>query len=253
MQAWCGKITRVREPSSSGLVIVPAFNEQDSIESTLVELCRVRPDLDIVVIDDGSTDSTRTRAMSVGARVITVPFRLGVGGAMRIGFRYAVKKGYKYAVQVDADGQHDPSFISNLEQELEHSDVVVGARFSHTDDYSVANIRRWTMHLLAYVLSVFCKTKLSDATSGFRATGTAALTLFAEHYPSEYLGDTVESLLLAHRAGLVISEVPVHMRTRVHGTPSTSLVTATLYLLRTILALMVAIARPRRMPLHGGN
>ncbi len=227
-------------------MVVPAFNEQGVIGPVLTELLtrlQTSATPDVLVVNDGSWDATATEAEATGVTVASVPFNVGVGGAMRTGFVYALRHGYDAVVQFDADGQHDPDAIGELLAGLEQADVVVGARFAGTGDYQVRGPRRWAMTVLAGGLSRITGTTLTDVTSGFRATGPAALPLFARDYPQEYLGDTVESLVLAHRAGLVISQVPVAMRARAGGQPSQSPVRATMYLMRASLVLMMAVVR----------
>lgn len=184
------------------LVVVPAYNEEASIGTVLTEIRAVVPDAGVLVVDDGSSDDTRRVAVAASAAVLSLPFNLGVGGAMRAGFRYAVRNGYTQVVQVDADGQHDPKQIPMLVRELAGADIVIGARFAGVVGYPVRGPRRWAMRLLASHLSRLTRARLTDVTSGFRASGPRAVELFAKHYPVEYLGDTVESLVVAALAGL---------------------------------------------------
>lgn len=228
---------------SKALVIVPAWNEERSIGATIAELRSTHPDVDILVVDDGSGDSTADIAESAGALVARLPYNLGVGGAMRAGYRYALRHGYAAAVQLDADGQHDPAYLPALLDGLDHADIVVGARFAGEGDYLVRGPRRWAMRLLAVTLSRLARTPLTDVTSGFRAANLRAITVFATHYPAEYLGDTVESLVIALRTGCRVTQVPVGMRVRQHGQASQTPLKAGLYLLRAIAALGFALIR----------
>lgn len=226
------------------LVIVPAWNEQDSVGPTVREILEVHPEVDVLVVDDGSGDLTAERAEAAGARVARLPFNLGVGGAMRTGYRYALRAGYDVAVQIDADGQHDPRFLSSLIAELDHADICIGVRFAKPDDpYTVRGPRRWAMYVLATVLSRLAGTRLTDVTSGFRACNRRAMTIFAEHYPAEYLGDTVESLVIATRVGCTVTQVPIDMRRRTAGTASASPLRAAVFLFRAIVALGLALVR----------
>jgi glycosyltransferase involved in cell wall biosynthesis len=163
---------------------------------------------------------------------------------MRVGFNYALAEGYENVVQVDADGQHDPQSIQRLIDELDTADLVLGARFAGEGDYEAKGPRRWAMIVLANLLSHFAGTRLTDATSGFRASGPRAVRLFADHYPAEYLGDTLESLVIATRAGCVIRQIPVSMRPRAGGTPSHRPVKAAVFLLRVGVAMLFAFLRP---------
>ena len=163
---------------------------------------------------------------------------------MRVGFSYALENGFDNVVQVDSDGQHDPSGVEELLVALRSADLVLGARFAGEGNYLVRGPRRWAMVVLSSILSRLAKTPLSDTTSGFRASGPRAVRLFAEHYPSEYLGDTIESLVIAARAGCTIAQVPVAMRQRAAGTPSHNPFRAAAYLGRVAMALVFAILRP---------
>lgn len=228
------------------LVIIPALDEAGSVGAVVTEVKDANPDFDVVVVDDGSTDATAAAARTAGAAVLELPFNLGVGGAMRAGYRFAEKRDYDVAIQVDADGQHDPAEIRLLLAALGDADIVIGARFAGRGDYTVRGPRRWAMRFLAGALSRQCGTKLTDATSGFRVANRAAIALWAANYPTEYLGDTVESLVMAARAGLRVTQVPVEMRARAAGTPSQSPVKAAIYLARAGLVLL--LARIRRLP-----
>ena len=225
------------------LVAIPALNESATIRTVIEEVARDVPSVDILVVDDGSTDATADAARRAGAQVVSLPFNVGVGGAMRTAFLYAQRNDYDAVVQVDADGQHIPSHIPDLLAALDQASVVVGARFTGHGDYSVRGPRRWAMRVLARSLSRVCRADLTDTTSGFRAADRRAISLFARHYPAEYLGDTVESLVIAARSGLQVTQIPVEMRPRQGGTASHSPVRATLYLGRALLALYVALAR----------
>jgi glycosyltransferase involved in cell wall biosynthesis len=231
------------------LVVIPAWNEAQSLPAVLNEIAAHLPGVGVLVVNDGSVDETSTVARSSGAQVLELPFNLGVGGAMRAGFRYALAEDYDAVVQVDADGQHDPREVPRLLEGLAHADVVIGARFADQGDYTVHGPRRWAMQVLAGVLSRLTHTRLTDTTSGFRAAGPRAIRLFALHYPAEYLGDTIESLVIAARSGLVVGQVGVSMRERSGGSPSQRPIKAALYLFRACLALGISLTRPRQLRL----
>lgn len=233
--------------------MIPAFNEELALPGVLRELADLRssaaalPTIDVLVVSDGSRDRTAAVARSQGVAVLDLPINLGVGGAMRTGFKYAFRHGYDAVVQLDADGQHDPSAIPTLvaAAEAEGADVVIGARFAGAGRYTAKGPRRAAMRVLSVVLSRVARTRLTDTTSGFKLTTGGALPLFAAEYPAEYLGDTVESLVLAARAGLQVTQVPVAMRPRQGGRPSHGPFRAAVFLLRALLALVVALSRPR--------
>ncbi|MCD2188471.1 glycosyltransferase family 2 protein [Actinomycetospora soli] len=225
------------------LVVLPALNEAESIAPVIAEVRSHQPAADVLVVDDGSTDRTADVARAAGARVMSLPFNLGVGGAMRAAYRFAYEEGYDCVVQVDADGQHDPSDIGRLREALVGADVVIGARFAGVGDYAVRGPRRWAMRLLASTLSRLVGTPITDPTSGFRMVNANALALFAFDFPEEYLGDTVEALVLASRAHLRIAQVPVAMRERTAGTPSQNAFRSSAYLARVVTAIVLAVAR----------
>jgi glycosyltransferase involved in cell wall biosynthesis len=234
---------------------MPAWNEEESVAMVVKEAQAAVPDADILVVDDDSSDRTATAARQAGADVIQNVFNLGVGGAMRVGFRHAARRGYSVVVQVDADGQHDPRDIPRLLECLEEAaagpaadepHVVIGARFAGVGRFPVPRARRVAMRMLASYLSRMTGTELTDVTSGFRAYNRPAVELFARTYPAEYLSDTVESLVIASRSGSRISQVPVSMRPRMAGTPSQPSWRAVGYLLRV--SVMLLLERIRRRP-----
>jgi len=227
------------------LVVIPALNEQDSVARVVKDVKAAVPHAECLVIDDGSRDATVECARSAGARVLSLPYNLGVGGAMRAGFRYARTRGFSAVVQVDADGQHDARYIPELLSRLSGADLVIGARFAGVGDYGVRGPRRWAMRVLARAVSSVARTRLTDVTSGFKAMGPRALRLFAETYPAEYLGDTVEALVIGARAGLRIEQTPVAMRPRQGGEPSHNPFRAAIYLGRASVAFLLALTRRR--------
>jgi len=226
------------------LVVIPAWNEEASIATVVHEVRSALPGVDVLVVDDGSTDKTVQRAREAGAVVAHLPYNLGVGGAMRLGFRYAVERDYDTVLQIDADGQHDPAFAPQLLERIEAgADLVIGARFAGVGDYAARGPRRWAMTVLSKSLSRLAGTRLTDTTSGMRATSRPLVELFARHYPMDYLGDTVETLAMAARRGFRIEQVPVAMRVRETGKPSHAVGMATVYLGRAFVVLVLALIR----------
>lgn len=225
------------------LVIIPALNEAASIGEVVREVRGELPWVDVLVVDDGSTDRTSAHAAAAGAVVATLPFNIGVGGAMRVGYRYARDHDYDVAIQIDADGQHDPRYVPKLIDLLDDCDLVIGARFAGEGGYKVQGPRRWAMVMLSLVLSWVTHSRLTDTTSGFRAANRRVIETFAAWYPAEYLGDTVETLVHAARRGHRIGQVPVAMRKRIAGTPSHSPAKAMIYLGRAFAVLTLALIR----------
>jgi len=230
------------------LIAIPAWNERDSIADVITKVRNSRPDADILVINDGSTDDTARVADVAGATVISLPFNVGVGGAMRTAFLYAKRHEYAALVQVDADGQHDPADLDLLLQGLEDADVVVGTRFHPNSTYFVGGPRRWAMVMLSKALSRMNRGPISDPTSGFRSAGPRAIGLFAVDYPADYLGDTVGSLAIATRRGLTIREAPVTMYFRQTGRPSKNALWSALYLGRATLAIIATSLKKGATP-----
>jgi glycosyltransferase involved in cell wall biosynthesis len=225
------------------LIAVPALNEAAVIGQVLTSLSATHPLRDVVIVDDGSRDATAQIARDAGAHVVSHAINLGVGAAMGTAFKYAVRNGYDAVVQFDGDGQHRPEHIAELVAGLEHSDIVIGSRFMGGGTFKSSAARRGVQRLIAKVASAYARTKLTDATSGFRIAGPRALTVFAEHYPVEWLGDTVESIVLATRQGLIVTEIPTVMNERAGGTPSQSVFRATLYTARILFILSLASIR----------
>ncbi|MCZ9880982.1 glycosyltransferase family 2 protein [Arthrobacter sp. B2a2-09] len=230
-------------PTPRVLVIMPAWNEAEAVGDTVLEVLAASDHYDVLVVNDGSTDDTATIAQQAGATVLNLPFNLGVGGAMRAGFKYARRLGYQRVIQVDSDGQHDPSSIDEVLAGLEHADICIGARFADRGNYKVGGPRKWAMQFLAKVISSLAKTRLTDVTSGFRAANDRAISQYLDHYPAEYLGDTIDSLVVAIRSGCTVTQVPVEMRIRQGGTPSHNPVKAAVYLGRSVFALLLALTR----------
>ncbi|MGY4540249.1 glycosyltransferase family 2 protein [Pseudarthrobacter raffinosi] len=230
------------------LVIMPAWNESEAIGNTVQEVFTFGPPCDILVVDDGSRDSTAMVAREAGATVIQLPFNMGVGGAMRTGFKYAKKHGYERVIQVDADGQHDPRDIQAVLDGLAHADIAIGARFADKGEYVVKGPRKWAMNVLAWTISRIAGTRLTDVTSGFRAGNTKAIRQYVDHYPAEYLGDTIDSLVVAIRSGCTVHQVGVSMRERQGGAPSHDPLKAAIYLGRSGLALIFALTRKKSEP-----
>jgi glycosyltransferase involved in cell wall biosynthesis len=227
---------------------VPAFNERDAIAFVIADL-RTLPWIDIVVIDDGSGDGTAAEAVRAGARVITLPFNLGIGTAVQTGYLVAQDAGYDVAIQVDGDGQHPPSEIATLVAALQEgdADLVIGSRFLAPGAFRSSRGRRLGIGLLAWLVSLAVGRRLTDTTSGFRAAGPRAISLFAAAYPHDY--PEVESVVVAHRAGLRIREVPIEMRERRGGRSSITPIRSGYYMIKVVMAIgMVLLRRPVRLP-----
>jgi glycosyltransferase involved in cell wall biosynthesis len=234
-------------PQPSYLAVVPAYNESATIVSVIEGLRERAPGFDVLVVDDGSTDDTAGMARLAGARVLQLPFNLGIGGAVQAGFIFARDKRYDFMAQVDGDGQHEPAELQKLVAamgERRAVDMVCGSRFL-TDDfrYPAPISRRTGSHLFATLLSRIVDDRVSDPTSGFRLYNRRAIELFARDYPHDY--PEVEAVLMLHHHRLRMREVPVKMYQREGGVSSIGTGKSAYYMIKVMLALLVGLARRR--------
>ena len=233
------------------VAIVPALNEEASIGRVIDELRAFDAGLDIVVVDDGSLDGTARAAAAKGARVLRLPFNLGIGGAVQTGFRFAFEHGYDLAVRIDGDGQHDPSQLDRILAPVVggDADIAVGSRFAgERDGYRSSRSRRVGIRLLAWVVSRIVGRRVTDTTSGFQAVNRAGIALFARDYPHDY--PEVEATVMVFRHRLRMLEVPVAMRERAAGRSSITAFRSVYYMAKVLLALFVGIFRRNVVPLE---
>lgn len=229
-----------------GLAILPAYNEAQTVASVVGALRRHQPDFDVLVVDDGSTDSTAARARATGATVVRHPFNLGIGGAVQTGYLYALEHGYELAIQVDADGQHEPACIDVLLRAMASDpsiDMVCGSRFIGKSTYRVPAARRTGIRLFARLLSIIIRRRVTDPTSGFRLANRRAIRLFASDYPHDY--PEVEAVLMCHFNKLKLVEAPVKMSERGGGKSSITLTAGAYYMTKVLLALLIGLVRAR--------
>ena len=226
------------------LVLVPAFNEAGSISDVLSELKSFN--YQVLVVSDGSSDGTSDISRSMGIRVLDLPLNLGVGGALRAGFRFAIKEKYSAIVQIDADGQHPAGEIENLIAAANgnQAQLVIGSRFlSDGTSMKVGIVRRLVMRVLARSSSRATGTNITDTTSGFRIICEPLLTKYAMSFPTNYLGDTYEAVVAAGRSGYKVIEIPAAMRERTSGESTASIAQSVRF---TVKGLIVALLRLHR-------
>jgi len=227
------------EIEKRALVIIPAFNEEGSLERVVRGVNTHLPQAHVLVVNDGSTDRTSEKAKASGATVLDLPFNLGIGGAMQAGYRYAYEKAYDIAIQVDADGQHDPEEIRKLlaALEVQKVDVAIGSRFIESSEYKGSIMRRIGIAIFSGVISTIVRQKITDPTSGFRASNRRAIQLFASNYPQDY--PEPEVLILLHQCHLKMGEVPVGMSKRYFGESSITKIRSVYYMVKVLLAIFV--------------
>ena len=232
------------------LVVIPAFNEEFALPGVLADLRESVPEHDVLVVDDGSTDATALVASREGVPVARLPFNLGVGGALRTGFRWAVENGYDAVVQFDGDGQHHAAEIPPLLDALAGgADMVIGSRFA-TDEtaYQVGRVRKGAMRLLRIAIRLLTGRRFTDTSSGFRAFSKPIVEHFSRNYPVEYLGDTVEAVLLALYGGFDVAEISVKMKARAGGNPSTRNLKLIYHYFRVLLVIGLTVSfKARKM------
>ena len=231
---------------NTNLAVVPAYNESATVGRVVRELGDAASGFDVLVIDDGSTDATADVARSLGARVVRLPFNLGIGGAVQAGFVFALENGYERMVQVDGDGQHLPSEIAVLRRTMDADpgiDMVCGSRFLTDSGYLAPISRRTGIHIFAFLLSRFVGQPVTDPTSGFRLYNRRAIALFARDYPHDY--PEVEAVLMVHHHQLQMREVPVKMLERGVGVSSIRSGKSAYYMVKVLLAIFVGLVRRR--------
>lgn len=226
------------------LIIIPAFNEEASIERVVRSVQRVCT-ADVLVIDDASTDTTAVHAHAAGAIVLSLPVNLGIGGAVQTGLLYAGEHGYDFAVQIDGDGQHDPSYLGILTEPLLNgvADAVIGSRFIERKGYQSTFARRGGIAVLRFLFRVLIQRRITDCTSGFRAYNRAAIEFLKDRYPADY--PEPESILLLSRHGFRVQEVPVTMLERTGGKSSIGGWVAPFYIAKVALAVIMESMRKK--------
>jgi glycosyltransferase involved in cell wall biosynthesis len=232
------------------IAIVPAFNEEGAIGGVIEEIRAFDPTFDVLVVDDCSHDATAAVARSHGAIVVTLPFNLGIGGAVQTGFRYAAQHDYDLAARIDGDGQHDPSELRELVDVVVAggADICVGSRFAGAEGYRSSASRRVGIRILARTVSLLTHQRVTDTTSGFQVLDRKAIVLFAADYPHDY--PEVEAAVMLHKHRLRLTEVPVRMRERAAGRSSIRGFQTVYYMAKVMVAILIGSLRRRATPLE---
>lgn len=221
------------------LVIIPAYNEEKSILSTVQDVLDHAPGFDYVVVNDCSRDHTRQVCREHHLNLLDLPINLGIGGAIQTGYRYALEHGYDMAVQIDGDGQHDARYLQALADKLEAEglDMVIGSRFIENQGFQSSGIRRFGIQFFKVLLKLLFGTTITDATSGMRLCNRRVLKQFSEDYPQDYPEPETVAWLL--RRGYRVQEVPVVMRERQAGESSINPAKSIYYMIKVSTAILI--------------
>ncbi len=223
------------------LIVIPAYNEDESIRQTLEDIISQKLGFDIIVVNDGSKDNTANEVLKADIDILNLPCNLGYGAAVETGFRYAIKNEYERVVLMDSDGQHDPEFIQAMvnAMDTENFDVIIGSRFKGTVNYSIPITRKLGILFFRKIVKLITKQDILDVTSGFQLLNQKAVRfLLNENYPSDYPdSDVITKLLLS---GFKVCEVPVTIHARGKGNSMhSSKSEATYYIYKMILSLVL--------------
>lgn len=226
------------------LVIIPAYNEEKSIERTVADIINHAPGFDYIIVNDCSTDDTKELCRREKLPVLNLPVNLGIGGAVQTGYAYAERFGYDVAVQFDGDGQHDAKYLNAMQEFMiqEQADMVIGSRFIKKEGFQSSGIRRLGIRYFTNLIYMLTKNKVTDPTSGMRMVNRDVIQLFAAHYPKDY--PEPESVVAILKAKRKVREYPVVMRERTEGTSSISPVKSIYYMVKVTLAILMEKIRP---------
>ena len=221
------------------LLIIPAYNESNSIESVVQNIRQKCAEVDYLVVNDCSLDDTRMKLDRIGASYISAPVNLGIGGAVQAGYKYALLNGYDIAIQVDGDGQHDVSYIPQMIEiiKADRADIVIGSRFIAKEGFQSSGLRRAGISFLSGLIHVLCGKKIKDVTSGFRAVNRKYIQLYANDYPDDY--PEPEAIVTALISGGRIMEIPVVMKEREYGESSINFKRSVYYMIKVTLAVII--------------
>lgn len=236
-------------PEPKILIALLALNEARNVGRVIHNVKAHVPFADVLVVDDGSVDDTVTVAHAAGALVVQVPYNIGIGAAEQTAFKFAARHGYKILIRNDGDGQHEPEDIPLLLNalEMQPADMIIGSRFIGEGDYGTPTTRRMGILIITGILRLLTQQPITDPTSGFRAFNHRAITCFAQIYPQDY--PEPETIVMAHRLGLRVKEVPAHFHVRQHGRSQFfSIRTVAYYMVKVILAIFIDALRRDPLP-----
>jgi glycosyltransferase involved in cell wall biosynthesis len=239
------------------LVFIPAWNEEASIDGVVADVRTHIPDADILVVDDGSTDSTAERARAAGVLCASLPFNQGLGSALQTGYLWALREGYDFCAHLDADGQHPPAEVARLlaEVQADRADLALGSRYAERtetlpgteiegEDYKASWTRTIGINVFRFILTLATRQRFTDTTSGMRAANRRVMKLFSENYSPDFA--EIESLQLAVREGLRVEEVPVRFLERQGGTSFLTPLRSAFFIFKGLIVILVGMFKPRR-------
>ncbi|HBA37966.1 MAG TPA: glycosyl transferase family 2 [Firmicutes bacterium] len=228
------------------IMIIPAYNEEESISKTVSTLKKIAPEVDYIVINDGSTDNTMKICQKEGINVVDLPNNLGIGGAVQTGYKYAALHDYDIAIQYDGDGQHDPKYIALLIQEIENgANMAIGSRYiGNESTFKSTFMRRLGKNILSSLIHITTGTKIYDPTSGYRAANRQIIDIFKDKYPIDYPEpDTIVAIL---KKGYKVKEIPVSMNERQGGKSSISPIKSAYYMIKVSLSILLTAINTKK-------
>ena len=225
------------------LILIPAFNEEGAVGGVVKEVREVMPDAPVLVVDDCSTDATAHVAREAGAKVLSLPYHLGLGGCVQAGYRLAYELGYDYVIRVDGDGQHDPRDIPAMLQALEREgcEMVIGSRFMNGAGAHSGFLRALGIIFFRAMLRPILGRPVRDPTSGFVGVNRTALAVFSRSFPLEY--PEIEALVVLQRKRFRFIEVPCRMRPRRAGRTSITPLKSLYYPVHVLLGVFVNVLK----------
>lgn len=228
------------------LIIVPAYNEEGNVGHVVEEIHQVMPETPVLVLDDCSADATAAVARAAGARVLSMPCHLGLGGCVQAGYRLAFELGFDFVIRLDGDGQHDPRDIPKIYEALRVSgcQMVIGSRFIDSNDYQASTIRSLGIRFFRTILRPILGRPVRDPTSGYVGVNREALALFSRSFPLEY--PEIEALVVLQRRAFRFQEVPCRMRKRRSGRSTITPLRSLYYIIHVLLGVFVNILKFER-------
>jgi len=225
------------------LILIPAFNEEGAVGGVVSDVLAVMPGVSVLVVDDCSADSTVANARGAGARVLTLPHHLGLGGAVQAGYKLAYELGFDYVIRVDGDGQHDPREIPKILEALERErcEMVIGSRFVDNSGAHSGILRAVGIVFFRAVLRPILGRPVRDPTSGFVGVNRTALAVFSGSFPLEY--PEIEALVVLQRRRFRFVEVPCRMRPRRTGRSTITPLKSIYYMVHVLLGVFINVLK----------